>query len=106
MPAADSADTAASRSGFVSRLRGLLAVLLCALAAAAFLCLGLAFLAVFLTVLLWDEYRLLALGVFTALFLGGGAGLAWLALARARDGRGWFAATRQELARDCERLRS
>ena len=68
---------------------------LCALAAAAFLCLGLAFLAVFLTVLLWDEHRLLALGVFTALFLGGGAGLAWLALARARDGRGWFAATRQ-----------
>lgn len=132
MPAADSADTAASRPGFVSRLRGLLAdalelahvrlellaleareesarllaVLLCALAAAAFLCLGLAFLAVFLTVLLWDEHRLLALGVFTALFLGGGAGLAGLALARARDGRGWFAATRQELARDCERLRS
>ena len=81
-------------------------MLLCALAAAAFLCLGLAFLAVFLTVLLWDEHRLLALGVFTALFLGGGAGLAWLALARARDGRGWFAATRQELVRDCERLRS
>ena len=111
MPAADSADTAASRPGFISRLRGLLAdalelahvrlellaleareesarllaVLLCALAAAAFLCLGLAFLAVFLTVLLWDEHRLLALGVFTALFLGGGAG-SDLLRARPRDG--------------------
>ena len=42
--------------------------------AVAFICLsaGLVFLAVFLTVLLWDSNRLLALGIFSALFLGGG----------------------------------
>ncbi len=33
---------------------------------------GAIFLAIFITVLLWDSNRLLALGVFSALFLGGG----------------------------------
>lgn len=84
----------------------LLAVLLSALLAVAFLCFGLLFLAAFLTVLLWDTHRLLALGIFTTLFLGGGAGLAWLAVARARAIGPLLAATRHELARDCERLRS
>jgi uncharacterized membrane protein YqjE len=42
--------------------------------AIALICLsaGLVFLAVFLTVLLWDSHRLLALGMFSALFLGAG----------------------------------
>ena len=41
---------------------------------AAFLCIaaGLIFLAIFLTVLLWENNRLLALGIFSALFLGAG----------------------------------
>ena len=67
---------------------------------------GLIFLAVFLTVLLWDSQRLLALGVFTTLFLGGGAVLALLAWQKARQGFRMFGATRDELRRDQERLRA
>ncbi len=66
---------------------------------------GLIFLAVFLTVLLWDSQRLLALGIFTSLFLGGGAVLAWLAWNKARQGLRMFGASRDELRRDQERLR-
>lgn len=55
-----------------------------AVAAAVLLSLGLGFLAVLLTVLLWDSHRLLALAVFTAVFFdaggrGPGAGSAPLA---------------------------
>ncbi|OBS30189.1 hypothetical protein A9O67_03785 [Tepidimonas fonticaldi] len=75
-----------------------------AVAAAVLLSLGLGFLAVLLTVLLWDSHRLLALAVFTAVFLTLGA----VALARAQRrlrGVRWFAASTAELARDLERLR-
>lgn len=67
---------------------------------------GLIFLALFLTVMLWDTQRLLALGVFTALFLGGGALLGLLAWLRARRGLRWFRASLGELRQDRERLRS
>jgi len=67
---------------------------------------GLVFLAVFLTVLLWDSERLLALGVFTVIFLGGGLTLALIVWQRARQSARMFAATRDELRRDQERLRS
>jgi uncharacterized membrane protein YqjE len=67
---------------------------------------GLIFLALFLTVLLWDSQRLLALGIFTAIFLGGSLVLALAAWLRARQGAQMFAATREELRRDHERLRS
>jgi uncharacterized membrane protein YqjE len=71
--------------------------------AAGFVGFGLVFLAGFLTVLWWDSQRLLALGVFTAIFLFSGLVLAaWL---RARRGGQMFAATREELRRDHERLR-
>jgi uncharacterized membrane protein YqjE len=66
---------------------------------------GLVFLALFFTVLLWDSQRLLALGIFTAIFLGGGVALGWLAWRRIRQGAQMFAATREELRRDHERLR-
>jgi uncharacterized membrane protein YqjE len=73
---------------------------------AAFLCLaaGLIFLAIFLTVLLWDSNRLLALGVFSALFIG--AGIASLILARslARSGSKLFAASLTELRSDRDAL--
>lgn len=82
----------------------LLAVALFAVAATLLLVLGLGFLAVFIVVLLWDGHRLLALGLCTAFFLLGSAALAWLAAARARQSHTLFAATRQELARDRERL--
>ena len=66
---------------------------------------GLIFLALFLTVLLWDSQRLLALGIFTTLFLGGGAGLVLWVRQQARQGLRMFAATRDELLRDQQRLR-
>lgn len=70
-----------------------------------FLCVGLVFLAVFLTVLLWDSHRLLVLGVFTGLFLAAGAvALVWARRLLSGD-QGWFVATRAELQRDLDRLR-
>ncbi|MBK9351851.1 MAG: phage holin family protein [Sulfuritalea sp.] len=73
---------------------------------AAFLCLaaGLVFLAVFLTVLLWDSHRLLALGVFSALFLGAGIATLLVAMNHARAGSTLFKASLAELARDREAL--
>ena len=61
---------------------------------------GAVFLAVFVTVLLWDSNRLLALGVFSALFLGGGI-LCLLAVRRlAQTSSGLFAGSLAELAKD------
>lgn len=76
-------------------------------AAAAFFFLGFGavLLALFLTVLLWDSHRLLALGVFTALFLAIGI-IAALAAARiGRQGTRLFAASISELAQDREMIR-
>ncbi len=61
---------------------------------------GAVFLAVFITVLLWDSNRLLALGVFSTLFLGGGL-ICLLAVQRlARSPSTLFAASLAELAKD------
>lgn len=76
-------------------------------AAAAFFFLGFGamMLALLLTVLLWDSHRLLALGIFTALFLAIGI-LAALAAARiGRQGSRLFAASIAELAQDREMMR-
>ena len=74
--------------------------------AIALICLsaGLVFLAVFLTVLLWDSHRLLALGVFSALFLGAGIATLLVAVNFARAGSTLFKASLAELARDREAL--
>jgi uncharacterized membrane protein YqjE len=61
---------------------------------------GLVFLAVFLTVLLWDSHRLLALGVFAALFLVSAAAATFVALQRVRQGSRLFVASLAELRRD------
>ena len=74
--------------------------------AAVLLSFGLIFLALFLTVLLWDSQRLLALGIFTTAFLGGGVVLALLAWQRLRRGLRLFRSSIQELQADRERLRS
>ncbi|HRN74515.1 phage holin family protein [Ottowia sp.] len=74
--------------------------------AVVFVSFGLIFLSIFLTVLLWDTHRLVALGIFTTLFLGGGIVLALLARHKARQGFRMFAASRDELRRDQERLRA
>ena len=67
---------------------------------------GIASLAVFLTVLFWDEHRLLTLGLLTGIFLttgGVASSLAWRA-ARARSRL--FAASLAELAQDRAELDS
>ena len=74
--------------------------------AIALICLGagLVFLAVFLTVLLWDSHRLLALGVFSAVGLGAGIATLLVAMNHARAGSTLFKASLAELARDREAL--
>ena len=67
---------------------------------------GLIFLALLLTVALWDSGRLLPLGIFTAIFLGGGLILGVLAWRRVRRGLRLFRSSLEELRRDRERLRS
>ena len=73
---------------------------------AAFLCLaaGLIFLAIFLTVLMWDSNRLLALGVFSALFIGAGITSLTLALSLAKSGSKLFSASLAELRKDTDAL--
>lgn len=61
---------------------------------------GTIFLAVFVTVALWDNNRLLALGMFATLFLGAGAVTALLARALLQRGSSLFAASLAELQRD------
>ncbi len=78
-------------------LRALLGLLL--------LGLGLLLLIGFLLMLLWDGYRLPALGVLTLLCLGGGALLLQAAKRRLREGDELFAATRAEFERDRVALR-
>ena len=75
---------------------------------AAFLCIaaGLIFLAIFLTVLLWESNRLLALGVFSALFLGAGIASLALSMSLARSGSKLFSASLAELRKDREDLTS
>lgn len=61
---------------------------------------GVVFLAVFLTVLLWESQRLLALGIFSALFLAGAGMAVIMALRLARQGSQLFSASLLELRRD------
>jgi uncharacterized membrane protein YqjE len=65
---------------------------------------GLLFLAMFLTVLLWDEHRLLVLGSLTLLFIAAGAAALALALKAARRRSALFSTSIGELARDRESL--
>ncbi len=86
----------------VGRVSGLL---MWGIAAVLLAVVGATFFAVFLTVLLWDSQRLLALGIFSALFLGT-AGLAiFMALRLARQGSQLFAGSLAELRHDVEALR-
>jgi len=61
---------------------------------------GLAFLAIFITVLLWDTQRLLALGIFAALFVTAAAFATFVTLRLARQGSQLFAASLAELRHD------
>jgi len=79
-----------------------ISIVLCALLSG----FGLVFLMLFLTVLYWDEHRLLALGLSTALCIAGGLLAASNAARRLRQGTRLFAASLDELARDREALRA
>jgi uncharacterized membrane protein YqjE len=81
-------------------------LLLWGLVAALLLAMGLGFLAIFITVALWDTQRLLALAVFTPLFLTLGGIATWMAWQRARRGSTLFASSLAELRQDREQLRS
>ena len=61
---------------------------------------GLMFLLVFLTVLFWEEHRLLALGISTAICLIGGLLAASKAAHAFRSGTKLFSASLAELTRD------
>ncbi len=67
--------------------------------------LGLTFLAILLTVLLWDSHRLLALAVFATIFLTLGGVAAFAARARLARGSRLFGASLAELERDRQSLR-
>lgn len=67
--------------------------------------LGLSFLAILLTVLLWDSHRLLALAVFSSIFLTLGAVALVAARARLARGSRLMGASLSELERDKESLR-
>jgi uncharacterized membrane protein YqjE len=83
----------------VEKLR-LLEVALRALLGLMLLGLGLVLLMAFLLMLLWDGYRLPALGVLTLLCAGGGLWLLQAAKRRLAQGEPMFAATRAEFERD------
>jgi len=65
---------------------------------------GLVFLAIFFTVLLWDSNRLLAPGVFSALFLGAGVVGLVLVMKLARSASHPFPASLAELRKDRDAL--
>ncbi len=86
----------------VQRLGGMLVF---GAVAVTFLSLGLGFLAILITVALWDSHRLLVLAVFATLFLVLGGVCAWLARERALAGTRFFSSSADELKRDRESLR-
>ena len=86
----------------VLRVAGLLAY---GAIAITFLSLGLGFLAMLITVALWDGQRLLALGVFATLFLLLGLLAAWMARERLRSGSRLFADSVDALRSDRDALK-
>jgi len=76
-----------------------------AVAGVFFLCLGLGFVAILLTVLLWDSHRTLVLGLFSAVFLTLGGVAFWVLHRKFHETRRWFEATAQELANDVRQLK-
>ncbi|MDP2107579.1 MAG: phage holin family protein [Rhodocyclaceae bacterium] len=81
----------------VGRVRGML---LWGIAAVLLGVAGAVFLALFLTVLFWDSHRLLALGIFAALFIAAATMAVALALRLARQGSQLFVASLAELRQD------
>lgn len=78
----------------------LLGLLLWGFAAVLLAILGTAFVAAFLTVLFWDGYRLLVLGLFALFFVGTASVSVAMVVRLIRRGSGLFAASLAELRRD------
>ena len=68
------------------------------------LAVGSVFLAIFITVLLWESHRLLVLGGLAVLFLGLGGAAVVMFRARASTGSRLFAASLAELGKDRQQL--
>lgn len=66
--------------------------------------LGITFSAIFLTVLFWESHRLLALGLFAALFLSAAGVAVFVTLRLARQGVQLFVGTLAELRQDLAAL--
>jgi len=71
-----------------------------------FLGVGVVLLAILIVVAFWESHRLAALGGLTGLFLIAGAGLAWLAMHKARTRPRLFEASLAELSKDRQQLSS
>lgn len=83
----------------------LVALLIFGISAVLSLGVGLVFLAILVTVLLWESQRALALGAFSALFIGAGAVCALIARGLARRPSALFVASLGELRKDGDALR-
>lgn len=126
IPSANTSETAVPRAGLFASARGLaatgvalatnrlsllgvelseegsrlLSVLLYGGIALLSLAAGIVFLAIFVTVALWDNNRLLALGMFATLFIGAGLVSLFVARGLVRSGSQLFSASLAELRRD------
>jgi uncharacterized membrane protein YqjE len=65
---------------------------------------GVVLLAILIVVAFWESHRLAALGGLTGFFLIAGAGLAWLAMHKARTKPRLFDASLAELSKDRQHL--
>ncbi len=81
-------------------------LLVLGLVALFFLGVGVVLLAILIAVAFWESHRLAALGGLTGFFLLAGAGLAWLALHKARTKPKLFEASLAELSKDRQHLTS
>ena len=84
----------------------LVAMLVAALISLFLLGVGVVLLAMLVVVAFWDSHRLLVLAGLTAMFLAGGALASGFVLHKVRTKPRFFAATRAELAKDRQQLRS
>lgn len=75
------------------------------LLSALLLAFGIVFLLIFLTVLFWDEHRLVALGISTVVCIGAALFTASNAAREIKRGSRLFASSLAEIARDREALR-
>ena len=67
---------------------------------------GVVLLAILIAVAFWESHRLAALGGLTGFFLLAGAGLAWLAMHKARTRPRLFESSLAELSKDRQQLTS